>query len=55
MQPRIPWAKLENGDFDDYEPEEGSTFKMLYEANRAEWKPEGCGELEDDEGVTCSP
>ena len=53
--PRTPWHQLEAGDFDDYIPEPGSTFQKLYDFNRAEWQPNGCGELPPDEGGTCSP
>ena len=42
--------------FEEYVPTEGSTFQMLYDANREEWKPEGCGELAPDPyGAECSP
>ena len=53
--PRTPHDALVRGDFERYQPEPGSTFKKLYEANRAEWKPEGCGELDGDDGMTCAP
>ena len=53
--PRTPHDALVRGDFERYQPEPGSTFKKLYEANRAEWKPEGCGELDGDDGLTCAP
>jgi hypothetical protein len=38
-----------------YKPEPGSTFQMLYDFNRAEWREDGCGELAPDDGVTCAP
>ena len=46
------------GNVEDYEyvPTAGSTFQKLYDANREEWKPEGCGELAPDPyGAECSP
>lgn len=42
--------------FDEYVPTKGSTFQKLYDANREEWKPYGCGELAPDPfGAECSP
>ena len=55
--PAGSWERLARGDFEEYRPEPGSAFERLYEFNRAEWKQEGCGELEpsDVAGQDCSP
>ena len=43
--PRTSWDQLESGNFEEYRPPTGSTFQLLYDINRDEWQPEGCGEL----------
>lgn len=54
--PRTAQSVLDAGTFEEYVPTPGSTFRRLYDANRAEWKPDGCGELAPDPlGAECSP